>query len=162
MTRNAVVPCIVDKCFGANRQSTKTRALELLMLYIEIDSGDYVVVSLFLKSNLSKKNAILQGLDHKTPKNVLVAVYALKEAIRYVIVALVRLISRLFGSPVINLKPILKQLPKIFDHKDAHVRQQVCHDCLHSKGSELVLEIYKWMGPAINSCLSNLKPILAS
>ena len=32
---------------------------------------------------------------------------------------------RLFGSGVVSLNPILKQLPKIFDHKDAAVRQQV-------------------------------------
>jgi cytoskeleton-associated protein 5 len=41
------------------------------------------------------------------------AVYAIKEMIR------------LFGAPVVNLKPILKSIPKIFDHKDKQVRQMV-------------------------------------
>jgi hypothetical protein len=41
--------------------------------------------------------------------------------------------NSLFGANVVNMKPILKQLPKIFDHKDANVRQQVCRNILFSK-----------------------------
>lgn len=60
---------------------------------------------------------------------------------------------------MINLKIILGQLGKIFDHKDASVRNMVVYNDLILKGLELTTEIYKWIGPAISNFISNLKPI---
>ncbi len=43
--RPDVMPAMVDKCFGAMRQGTKTRASEAALLFIEIENtGEGVVV----------------------------------------------------------------------------------------------------------------------
>jgi cytoskeleton-associated protein 5 len=45
-TREAVVPALVDKCFGSTRVGTKAQALELVLQYIEVEnSAAGVVVS---------------------------------------------------------------------------------------------------------------------
>jgi hypothetical protein len=61
---------IVEKVFGANRQGARNSGLELLMLFIELEASDAVL------------NAVIHGLDHKTPKHVVLAVFTLKEAVR--------------------------------------------------------------------------------
>lgn len=44
-TRDAVVPAVVDKCFGSARQGTKQKGIALVLEYIEIgNSGEGVVV----------------------------------------------------------------------------------------------------------------------
>lgn len=44
--RSDVMPAMVDKCFGATRQGTKTKASEAALLFVEIEnSGEGVVVS---------------------------------------------------------------------------------------------------------------------
>ncbi|ORY05948.1 ARM repeat-containing protein [Basidiobolus meristosporus CBS 931.73] len=125
-TRESVVPGIVEKCFGSTRAGTKAKAVELLLLYIEIDAPDPVVES------------VMAGLDSKVPKIVAATVFALKE------------IVRLYGAKVVNVKPILKILAKIFGHADKNVR---------AEGTQLVIELYKWLGPALNPALQDLKPV---
>ncbi|TPX69294.1 hypothetical protein SpCBS45565_g02541 [Spizellomyces sp. 'palustris'] len=125
-TRSVLASMVVDKCLGSNRAGTKAKALDVLMMYIEIDVADPVIED------------IISGLNHKTPKNVAAAVFALREAVR------------LFGARIVNVKPILKQLPKIFDHKDKSVR---------SEGTALAVELYRWLGSAIINSLSDLKPV---
>jgi cytoskeleton-associated protein 5 len=43
-TREAVVPALVDKCLGSTRQGTKTKALELILEYVEVGNGAAAVV----------------------------------------------------------------------------------------------------------------------
>ena len=43
-TRDAVVPALVDKCLGSTRQGTKTKALELILEYVEVENGAAAVV----------------------------------------------------------------------------------------------------------------------
>lgn len=44
-TRDAVVPALVDKCFGSSRAGTRTQAVELALQYVEVEnSGTGVVV----------------------------------------------------------------------------------------------------------------------
>lgn len=43
-TREAVVPALVDKCLGSTRQGTKTKALELILEYVEVENGAAAVV----------------------------------------------------------------------------------------------------------------------
>lgn len=38
-TRGAVVPALVDKCFGSARAGTKTQATELVLQYVEVENG---------------------------------------------------------------------------------------------------------------------------
>jgi cytoskeleton-associated protein 5 len=53
-TRDAVVPALVDKCFGSSRAGTKAHALELALQYVEVENGAAGVivcpVHLFLQS----------------------------------------------------------------------------------------------------------------
>ncbi|KAI9009704.1 armadillo-type protein [Gaertneriomyces semiglobifer] len=126
-TRSNISPILVDKCLGSNRAGTKARALDVLLTYIELDStGDAVIED------------ITAGLSHKTPKTVVGAAAAMREALHS------------FGIKIINVKPILKQLSKLFDHKDKSVR---------AEGTALAVELYRWLGPAINNSLSDLKPV---
>ena len=43
-TREAVVPALVDKCFGSARAGTKQQAIELVLQYIEVENGAAGVV----------------------------------------------------------------------------------------------------------------------
>lgn len=48
-TREAVVPALVDKCFGSSRAGTKAQSLELVLQYVEVENGGAgVVVCLFV------------------------------------------------------------------------------------------------------------------
>ncbi|KAK9719768.1 hypothetical protein K7432_004569 [Basidiobolus ranarum] len=125
-TRDTVVPGIVEKCLGSTRAGTKTKAVELLLLYIEVDVPDPVVES------------VIAGLDSKVPKMVAATVFALKEIIRS------------YGAKVVSVKPILKTLAKLFGHADKNVR---------AESTQLVIELYKWLGPALNPALQDLKPV---
>ncbi|KAF8709603.1 Microtubule associated protein, partial [Rhizoctonia solani] len=43
-TRDAVIPALVDKCYGSARAGTKTKAIELTLRYVEIDNGGEAIV----------------------------------------------------------------------------------------------------------------------
>ena len=43
-TRGAVVPALVEKCFGSSRVGTKNQAIELTLQYVEIENGGAGVV----------------------------------------------------------------------------------------------------------------------
>lgn len=48
-TREAVIPSLVDKCFGSTRAGTKNQALELVLQYVEVENtGSGVVVRLIM------------------------------------------------------------------------------------------------------------------
>ncbi|KAF7730601.1 Microtubule-associated protein, microtubule dynamics during spindle orientation [Apophysomyces ossiformis] len=81
---------------------------------------------------------VLPGLGAKQPKLVTQVVVVLKEFVRQ------------FGIKKVNPKPILKTLPKIFGHTDKNVR---------AEASALTIELYRWLGPALNQQLSGLKPV---
>lgn len=47
--RPDVMPAVVDKCFGSARASMKTKAIELALLWVEVEgTAEGVVVSLFV------------------------------------------------------------------------------------------------------------------
>ncbi|KAG5643475.1 hypothetical protein DXG03_000863 [Asterophora parasitica] len=100
-TREAVLPALVDKCFGSARAGTKAQALELTLQYVEVENGGAGVVA-----------DVLTGLAAKQPKAVAGCVIALKEVIR------------VFGTQSTAPPPILKALPKIFAHSDKTVRAE--------------------------------------
>lgn len=43
-TREAVLPALVDKCFGSSRAGTKNQAVELALQYVEVENGGAGVV----------------------------------------------------------------------------------------------------------------------
>ncbi|KAH9246758.1 hypothetical protein BASA81_015678 [Batrachochytrium salamandrivorans] len=121
--KSVITPLVVDKCLPSSRGSTKAKAIDTLLMLIEIDNAD---------------ECLIAGLDHKTPKNVAACVTALRNVVTA------------YGIPVVPVKPIVKALPKLFDHRDKTVR---------SEGTSLVLEIYRWVGQNLLSSLSDLKPV---
>ncbi|XP_026677349.1 protein mini spindles, partial [Diaphorina citri] len=81
---------------------------------------------------------LIKGLDHKTPKNIAACVNAITCALRE------------FGEKVIGIKPLLKKCPSILEHKDKTVRDE---------GKALMIEMFRWIGPALRPQLSSLKPV---
>ncbi|KAG4301746.1 hypothetical protein PCANB_001659 [Pneumocystis canis] len=99
-TRSTVIPCIVEKCLISTRPGTKQKSIDVILLYVELDSPDSVL------------DDLLPILDVKFPKLVSATVNIIKE------------IYRLFGVKTVNPKPILKILPKLFAHNDNGVRKE--------------------------------------
>ncbi|KAG0164625.1 Microtubule-associated protein, microtubule dynamics during spindle orientation [Apophysomyces sp. BC1034] len=81
---------------------------------------------------------VLPGLGAKQPKLVTQVVVVLKEFVRQ------------YGIKKVSPKPILKTIPKMFGHTDKNVR---------AEASALTIELYRWLGPALNQQLSGLKPV---
>ncbi|KAI5453121.1 hypothetical protein NCC49_006149 [Naganishia albida] len=101
-TRPDVLPSLVDKCLGSTRAGTKRAAIELAMLYIEVENaGDGVITDL------------LRGLEAKQPKLVASTVTALKQ-----------IVTEFGVKPLGDIKPLVKALNKIFAHSDKTVRAE--------------------------------------
>lgn len=58
--------------------------------------------------------------------------------------------TRDFGTKVIQVKPMLKFLPKLLEDRDKNVRDET---------KALVIELYRWIGAALKPQMSNFKPI---
>jgi cytoskeleton-associated protein 5 len=56
---------------------------------------------------------------------------------------------RAFGVKAVAVKPIIATICSFFDHSDKTVRMEA---------QELVVELYKYLGPAINATIQNLRP----
>nr|CAB3231403.1 cytoskeleton-associated protein 5-like [Phallusia mammillata] len=82
---------------------------------------------------------LLKGLSNKQPK----IVHACLDAI-------VKGLSE-FGTKVISVKPIIKQSIKLLDHRDKNVREST---------KSLFVEIYKWIGTAIQTPLQGINPVV--
>ncbi|MCJ1328806.1 Microtubule-associated protein, microtubule dynamics during spindle orientation [Thelotrema lepadinum] len=126
-TRNSTVPPILEKGLPSTRPAAKQSALEALMLYVEIDKADPVV------------EEIIQVLSHKQPKVIAAALSATTQ------------LFHAYGVKIIDPKPVLKAMPKVFGHADKNVR---------AEASNLVVELYRWLKDAIKSLFWNdLKPV---
>ena len=60
---------------------------------------------------------------------------------------------RCFGSKIITVKPLVKQFQRLLEDRDKTVREE---------GKQLVVEVYRWIGPPIKPQLANLKPVQVS
>lgn len=58
--------------------------------------------------------------------------------------------NRTFGVKNVNLKLLVKKLPALFGHSDKNVR---------AEANALTIELYRWLGKAINPTLEDLKPV---
>jgi cytoskeleton-associated protein 5 len=83
----------------------------------------------------------MKGLENKNPKIVAGCIIALREAVKG------------FGPKVMTIKPIVKQFQRLLEDRDKTVREET---------KQLVVEIYRWIGPAIKPQLVNLKPVQVS
>lgn len=97
------------------------------MLYIELDKPDPVVEEL------------LPLVSHKTPKVIVAALSALTA------------IYHAYGCKTVEPKPVIKILPKVYDHKDKTVR---------AEAQNLTVELYRWLKDAMKPLFWNdLKPV---
>lgn len=55
-----------------------------------------------------------------------------------------------FGTKIIQVKPLLKLLPKLLEDRDKIVRDET---------KALVIELYRWIGAALKPQMTNFKPI---
>ena len=126
-SRTAAIQPIFEKCLSSTRPAIKADSVEALLLYVEIDKPDLVVEEL------------LPALSHKQPKVIAATLAALTA------------IFHNFGVKLVDPKPILKLLPKIFGHADKNVR---------AEGSNLTVELYRWLKEAMKPIFWNeLKPV---
>lgn len=99
-TRGHTITSIVEKGLSSTRPAAKQKALEALLLYIELDKPDPVIEEL------------IPILSHKQPKIIAATLSALTS------------IYHAYGCKTVEPKPILKVLPKVFGHADKNVRAE--------------------------------------
>jgi cytoskeleton-associated protein 5 len=58
---------------------------------------------------------------------------------------------RTFGPKAINIKLILKKIPVLIEDRDKTVREET---------KKLMVELYRWLGPAFKPQLSAVKPLV--
>ena len=90
----------MEKGLAATRPAAKQKALEVILLYIELDRPDPIV------------DELIPMLSHKQPKIITATLAALTQ------------IYRNFGCKTVEPKPTLKLLPKVFGHADKNVRTE--------------------------------------
>ncbi|XP_019623075.1 PREDICTED: cytoskeleton-associated protein 5-like isoform X5 [Branchiostoma belcheri] len=125
-TAGEVIPGIVTKVLNA-RPKTKEKGVEICMMYIEIERQDIV------------QEEIMKGFTNKQPKVVAACIQVLTEGLRC------------YGNKIMPIKPVVKTLPPLLEHKDKAVREEA---------KQLSLEIYRWIGPAFTTALQGVKPVV--
>ncbi|KFA64995.1 hypothetical protein S40285_06885 [Stachybotrys chlorohalonatus IBT 40285] len=125
-TRSLTITPMVEKSLSSTRAGTKQAAIEALLLYIELDVAAPVI------------EEMLPGLSNKVPKNVAATLNALTQ------------IFHNYGCKVVDPKPVLKTLPKMFGAADKNVR---------AEATNLAVELYRWLREALKPMLwGDLKP----
>ncbi|KAJ5082937.1 hypothetical protein N7532_011980 [Penicillium argentinense] len=126
-SRGFTVGPIAEKGLPCTRPAGKTSAQEALLLCVELDKADPVLEDL------------LPTLSHKVPKVIAGALAALT------------VIYHSFGCKIVDPKPTLKALPKVFGHADKNVR---------AEAQNLTVELYRWLREAIKPLFwADLKPV---
>lgn len=126
-TRGATIAAIVEKGLPSTRPAAKASALEALLLCIELEKAEPVIEDL------------LPALSHKQPKIIAATLAALTA------------IYHNYGCKIVDPKPVLKALPKVFGHADKNVR---------SEAQNLTVELYRWLKEAIKPLFwGELKPV---
>ncbi|KAL8710421.1 MAG: hypothetical protein Q9220_005022 [cf. Caloplaca sp. 1 TL-2023] len=126
-SRNVTITPIVEKGLSSTRAATKQSALEALLLYIELDKSDPII------------DDLLASLNNKQPKIIAATLAALTA------------LFHAYGIKIIDPKPVLKALPKVFGHADKNVR---------AEAQALAVELYRWLREAMKTLFWNdLKPV---
>ncbi|XP_008189868.1 protein mini spindles isoform X2 [Acyrthosiphon pisum] len=95
-----VMTGLITKCYGAPKAKTKDIAIQITLMFIEIEKQDIVIEEL------------VKGMDHKFPKIVSTCIKAATQAIKE------------YGSKVLSIKPLLKKLQSILEDRDKSVRDE--------------------------------------
>lgn len=126
-SRPQTIQPIYEKGLSSTRPAAKASALEALLLYVELDKSDPVIEDL------------LPALSNKQPKVIAAALSAITA------------IFHNFGIKLVEPKPVLKALPKVFGHADKNVR---------AEAQNLTVELYRWLKEAMKAVFWNeLKPV---
>ncbi|XP_076663727.1 msps cytoskeleton-associated protein 5 isoform X2 [Andrena cerasifolii] len=99
-TVGEVMGSIVTKCIAAPKAKTKELAVQITLMYIEIEKHEAV------------QGELLKGTEAKNPKIVAACISTLTLALRQ------------FGPKVINIKPLLKKIPGFLEDRDKTVRDE--------------------------------------
>ncbi|KAJ5949398.1 hypothetical protein N7454_000982 [Penicillium verhagenii] len=126
-TRNLTIGPISEKGLPCARPAGKASAQEAILLCVELDKADPVLEDL------------LPTLSHKVPKVVAGTL------------AVLTLIYHNFGCKIVDPKPTLKALTKVFGHADKNVR---------AEAQGLTVEMYRWLREAMKPLFwGDLKPV---
>ncbi|PGH28633.1 hypothetical protein GX50_08628 [[Emmonsia] crescens] len=126
-TRGVTIAAIAEKGLPSTRAAAKASSLEAILLCIELDKPEPVVEDL------------MAALSHKLPKVIAPALAALTAVFHN------------YGCKVIEPKPVLKALPKVFGHADKNVR---------AEATNLTAELYRWLKDAMKPLFwGELKPV---
>ncbi|KAJ5156282.1 Armadillo-like helical [Penicillium capsulatum] len=126
-TRGYTIGPIAEKGLPCARPAGKTSAQEALLLCVELDKADPILEDL------------MPTLAHKVPKVIAGALAALT------------VVYHNFGCKIVDPKPTLKALPKVFGHADKNVR---------AEAQNLTVELYRWLREAIKPLFwADLKPV---
>jgi protein STU2 len=99
-TRGFTITPLVEKGLAAARAPTKLKAMECILLYVELDKPDPIIEEL------------LSILSHKLAKIIVAALTAITA------------IYHNFGCKTVEPKPTVKILAKVFGHADKNVRAE--------------------------------------
>lgn len=95
-----VMSAIVQKCIAAQRTRTRELAVQVSLMYIEMERQETVVEEL------------IKGMEHKNPKIVVACITAVTDALRE------------FGHKVVGVKPLVKQIGRLMADRDKAVRTE--------------------------------------
>ncbi|KAK1119716.1 hypothetical protein K0M31_013134 [Melipona bicolor] len=99
-TVGEVMNGIVTKCIAAPKAKTKELAVQITLMYIEIEKHEAV------------QEELLRGTEAKNPKIVAACISILTLALRQ------------FGPKVINIKSLIKKIPGFLEDRDKTVREE--------------------------------------
>ena len=99
-TVGEVMSGIVTKCIAAPKMKTRELALQISLMYIEIEKQDAV------------EEELIKGMESKNPKIVAACVSVCSTALSE------------FGSRVITIKPLVKKITVLFSDRDKGVRDE--------------------------------------
>ena len=126
-SRGVTITPLVEKGLASMKAGTKQSSLEAILLYVELDKADPILEDL------------LAGLSNKQPKVVAATLVALRE------------LYHAYGVKIVEPKPTVKALPKVFGHADKNVR---------AEATNLTVELYRWLRDALKKILwDELKPV---
>lgn len=99
-TVSEVMSGVVTKCIAAPKGRTRELALQIALMYIEIEKYEQV------------QEELIKGMDQKNPKIVAACINACTTALRE------------FGSKIISVKPLVKKITLLFADRDKAVRDE--------------------------------------
>ncbi|XP_032674241.1 protein mini spindles isoform X2 [Odontomachus brunneus] len=95
-----VMSGIVSKCIAAPKTKTKELAVQITLMYIEIEKHEAV------------QEELLRGTEAKNPKIVSACIATLTLALKE------------FGPKVVNIKPLMKKIANFLEDRDKTVREE--------------------------------------